>query len=47
MVKEYVLGKYREVRCMVSDGFMFRRGRFSYNSGYWDEDDYGFGSWDL
>ncbi|KAK6591985.1 hypothetical protein H4I95_11935 [Botrytis cinerea] len=46
VVKECMLGGYREVRCRLSGDFMFRRGPFSYNSGYWDDDDQGFGSWD-
>ncbi|OBT39738.1 hypothetical protein VE00_09850 [Pseudogymnoascus sp. WSF 3629] len=47
VVKECMLGRYREVRCRLSGDLMFRRGRFSYNSGYWDDDDHGFGSWDV
>ena len=48
VVKECMLGRYREVRCRFSGDLMFRRGRFSYSSGYWDDDDnYGFGSWDV
>ncbi|TVY41311.1 hypothetical protein LSUB1_G004140 [Lachnellula subtilissima] len=46
VVKECMLGGYREVRCRLSGDLMFRRGPFSYNSGYWDDDDRGFGSWD-
>ena len=47
VVKECMLGGYREVRCRLSGDHMFRRGRFAYNSGYWDDDDHGFGSWDV
>ncbi|KAK8900792.1 hypothetical protein QC760_010556 [Botrytis cinerea] len=46
VVKECMLDGYREVRCGLSGDLMFRRGPFSYNSGYWDDDDQGFGSWD-
>lgn len=45
-VKECMLGEYREVRCRLSVDLIFRRGPFSYNSGYGDDDDQGFGSWD-
>jgi hypothetical protein len=46
VVKECMSGRYREVRCRLYGDLMFRRGRFSYSSGYWDDDDHGFGSWD-
>ena len=46
VVKECMFGGYREVRCRLSGDLIFRRGRFSYSSGYWDDDYHGFGSWD-
>ena len=46
VVKECMLGRYREVQCRLAGDLMFRRGRFSYESGYWDDGDHGFGSWD-
>jgi hypothetical protein len=46
VVKECMLGGYREVRCGLSGDLIFQRGPFSYDSGYWDDDYQGFGSWD-
>ncbi|KAK0122556.1 hypothetical protein ONS96_009598 [Cadophora gregata f. sp. sojae] len=46
VVKECMLDGYREVRCKHSGDLIFRRGPYSYESGYWDDDDHGFGSWD-
>ena len=43
IVKECIFSGYREVRRRLSGDLIFRRGRFSYDSGYWIDDDHGFG----
>ncbi|KFX96662.1 hypothetical protein O988_05224 [Pseudogymnoascus sp. VKM F-3808] len=38
LIKECLPGGYREVRCRLAGDFIFKRGRFSWESGYWDDD---------
>lgn len=46
LLKECLPGGYRKVQCHVAGDLIFRRGRFSLESGYWDDDDGPTGSWD-
>lgn len=46
LVKECLPDSYREVRCRLVGDLIFKRGRFSWESGYWD-DDGPIGSWDV
>jgi hypothetical protein len=45
LAKRYLRGGYHAVRCRLGD-FIFKRGDFSLESGYWDDDDGPTGSWD-
>lgn len=38
IIKECLPGGYREVQCHLAGDFIFKRGRFSWESGYWDDD---------
>ncbi|KFZ15581.1 hypothetical protein V501_02645 [Pseudogymnoascus sp. VKM F-4519 (FW-2642)] len=38
LIKECLPGGYREVQCQLAGDFIFRRSRFSWESGYWDDD---------
>jgi len=38
LVKEYLSHGYREIRCRHVGDLMFKRGWFSWESGYWDDD---------
>ncbi|KFY77553.1 hypothetical protein V498_09303 [Pseudogymnoascus sp. VKM F-4517 (FW-2822)] len=38
LIKKCLPSGYREVRCRLAGDFIFRRGRFSRESGYWDDD---------
>ena len=40
LVKECLPHGYREIRCRHVGDLVFERGRFSRESGYWDDDDY-------
>ena len=46
IMKECLPHGYREIRCRQFGDFVFKRGRFSWESGYWDEDDYPLNSHD-
>ncbi|PVH68668.1 hypothetical protein DL98DRAFT_554759 [Cadophora sp. DSE1049] len=39
LVKECLPYGYREIRCRHVGDLIFKRGRFSWESGYWDDDD--------
>jgi hypothetical protein len=39
LVKECLPHGYREIRCRHVGDLIFKRGRFSWESGYWDDDD--------
>jgi hypothetical protein len=39
LVKECLPHGYREIRCRHVGDIIFKRGRFSWESGYWDDDD--------
>jgi hypothetical protein len=38
LVRKYLPGGYREVRCRLVGDLIFSRGRFSWEPGYWDDD---------
>jgi hypothetical protein len=38
LVKKCLLYGYRKIRCYVAGDFIFKRGRYSWESGYWDDD---------
>ena len=40
LVKECLPHGFREIRCRHVGDLIFKRGRFSWESGYWDDDDY-------
>jgi hypothetical protein len=39
LVKEYMPRGYQEIQCHHVGDLIFKRGRFSWESGYWDDDD--------
>jgi hypothetical protein len=38
LIKKYLPHDYREVRCRLVGDFIFKRGQYSWGSGYWDDD---------
>lgn len=47
LVEECLGNGYRKVQCHRAGDFIFKRGQFSLESGYWDDEDDGhMGSWD-
>jgi hypothetical protein len=46
LVKKYLPDGYRKLQCHLVGDFVFKRGPYSWESGYWDDDDGPSGSWD-